>query len=115
MPAQRSRPPASTPHVPEVPAEIVVSPLALAATGDQRIVNVPSASSPRRLYPQHQGLPPARRPQVWLCPASAAVQSLAAPTWVGVGRDVAIVPAPTRPSPLKPQHQRVPSVPTPQV
>jgi len=52
--------------------------------------------------------------QVWLSPAPTLAQVVASPTWVGVFRLV-VVPSPSWPLELLPQHHRVPSVRTVQV
>src|SRR5262249_10983388 len=67
-------------------------------------LTVPSPSSPNQLRPQHTTLPPWRRAQTCCRPASICVASLS-PTTAATGWSLPIVvPSPSCPNPLSPQH-----------
>src|SRR5439155_12116393 len=74
------------------------------ATGVWRSVVVPSPSWPSALRPQHLTPPALVSAQVWKSPAEIAATPLGSPeTATGVWRSV-IVPSPSWPEPLSPQH-----------
>src|SRR5437867_2813251 len=80
------------------------------ATGLWRWVFVPSPSSPYVLSPQHLTPPALVSAQVWNSPAATALTPLARPkTSTGVWRSV-VVPSPSMPNPLSPQHLAAPAL-----
>src|SRR5262245_55934360 len=85
-------------------------PSAITCTGDGAVVVVPSPTAPALLPPQHQSVPSVLRAHV--CPGPADTSATLAPsavTWTG-DTLFTVVPSPSCPAPLLPQHQRVPSV-----
>ena len=68
-------------------------------------------SWPYSSQPQHHRVPPARVAQVWPPQAATLVQPLAAGVVTCCGRSWLVwLPMPSWPTPLSPQHHRVPSV-----
>src|SRR5438046_746950 len=73
-------------------------------------VVVPSPTSPWTFAPQHHTLPSGLRAHTWSRPPDTAVTpGPSAVIWTGMVRGVTIVPSPTWPASLRPQHHRVPS------
>ena len=70
---------------------------------------VRSPSWPNWLSPQHCMLPPLRNTQVCRAPVATATASTSAGTPVGTSRGEVVVPSPTCPLSLRPQHCTVPS------
>src|SRR5207237_1185347 len=91
---------------------IAATPLASpeTSTGVWRSVVVPSPSWPQSLLPQHLTPPALVRAQVWSPPAAIAATPLASPeTSTGVWRLV-VVPSPSSPYSLSPQHLTRPAL-----
>ena len=104
--------PASTPHVWDDPATSVahVRPPPT-ATGALWLPVVPSPSWPAQLDPQHHAFPvPTSTPHVWDDPATSVAHVRPPLTATGVVRST-VVPSPSWPPPLFPQHHAFP-VPT---
>ena len=78
--------------------------------GTELLVVVPFPSSPLPLSPQHHTVPPVFSAHVWSPPAVTVAQSVACPlTWTGTELSV-VVPFPSSPELLTPQHHTVPPV-----
>src|SRR2546427_654717 len=87
-----------------------VGPNPTTSTGVEVSVVVPSPSSPSPLFPQHFAPPPTVRAQVWEAPATIAVAPEARPeTLTGVDLNL-VVPFPSWPKSLAPQHFAPPAV-----
>ena len=83
--------------------------------GNGRVPIVPSPSSPSLFSPQHSTPTLVTIAQVWFCPAAIAVTPLVRPvTSTGVRRCV-VVPSPSCPLVLRPQHLTPPAVVSAQV
>ncbi len=120
---QHMRPPTLMAQVCSAPAETAATPLVrpVTFTGVVRPAVVPSPSWPWELSPQHLRAPPVVMAQVWEAPAATAttpvrgeppVQPAPAPlahTSTGVVRPT-VVPSPSWPESLNPQHLRPPPV-----
>src|SRR5919201_613279 len=79
-------------------------------TGAVRSRTVPSPTSPLKLDPQHARVPSVLRAHAKRSPTeTSAVAVPSAVTWTGVSRST-VVPSPTMPNSLSPQHHSVPSV-----
>src|SRR6266498_3682884 len=79
-------------------------------TGVSRSVLVPSPSWPESFQPQHATRPALVSAQLWYAPAAIAVTPLASPaTPTGVWRSV-VVPSPSSPDSLSPQHLMPPAL-----
>jgi len=105
-----------TPGV-EVSAQVWLSPPArlmafvrpVTDTGVDRFAVVPSPSCPWELLPQHRAPPASVTAQLWKVPAPALAAPLVRPmTSIGASRSV-VVPSPTSPKPLRPQHLTPPA------
>ena len=68
--------------------------------------NSGTPTCPLSFLPQHHSDPPGWSPQVWIRPAVTAVQFAVDDTGSGESR-VVVVPSPSCPLPLNPQHQRL--------
>ena len=78
------------------------------STGVELSVVVPFPSCPKLLSPQHLTAPPLVSAQLWTPPAAIAVTPLCSPeTSTGVELSV-VVPFPSCPKALKPQHLTAP-------
>src|SRR6188768_1416095 len=85
------------------------------STGVSRRCVVPSPSWPYWLSPQHLTPPPRRTAQLWLSPPATAMTPLARPdTAPGLHRSW-VVPSPSCPRLLSPQHSTPPSLVSAQV
>src|SRR6266487_4592687 len=85
----------------------------LTCTGTGLSVVVPSPSWPSMFQPQHHTVPSVFSAHVWPRPSETVAQSVVCPlTWTGTGLWV-VVPSPSLPKPLSPQHHVVRSVLTP--
>src|SRR5450830_575015 len=85
------------------------------ATGVRRVVVVPSPSCPLVLEPQHFTPPPLVSAQVWLVPAATAVTPLDRPLTATGARRCVVVPSPSCPKLLLPQHHTPPPLVSAQV
>src|SRR2546428_5554873 len=80
------------------------------STGVERSLVVPSPSSPSMLSPQHLTPPALVSAQVWKTPAAIAATPPPRPeTSTGAWRSV-VVPSPSWPERLKPQHLTPPAL-----
>ena len=116
-PQHHTAPPLVTAQVWPLPAATASTPLAspLTGTGVSRCVVVPSPTWPYPLYPQHCTPPPLVSAQVWLLPAITDTTPLSSPlTGTGI-TCVVVVPSPSWPEPLYPQHCAPPLLVSPQV
>src|SRR5207244_1683517 len=118
LPPQHLTPPALvSAQVWKSPAEIAATPLGSpeTATGAWRWIVVPSPSWPEPLSPQHLTPPALVSAQVWPPPAEIAATPLASPeAATGAWRWI-VVPSPSWPTPLPPQHLTPPPLVSAQV
>jgi hypothetical protein len=125
-PQQRAVESARTAQVWLDPAEMWVTPdnvvpaLVVTATGTERLLVVPSPSSPLPFDPQQRAVESARTAQVWELPAEMWVTPdnvVPAPVFTTVtGTDLlVVVPSPSRPRSFVPQQRAVESARTAQV
>src|SRR3990170_79419 len=99
-------PPVVTAHVWRVPADIALTPLARpkTSTGTLRSLVVPSPSPPKGLSPQHLTPPALVSAQVELQPTMIAVTPLVRPATSTGAVLSALLPSPSSPDELAPQH-----------
>ena len=117
-PQQRTVPPVSSAQVCSTPADTCCTPVRT-CTGFRRFVVVPSPSCPSTFRPQHRRVASRRSAQVCRLPAEICVTSSStllpcvepdARTCTGLSRPASrVVPSPSCPPPLRPQHRTVPS------
>lgn len=78
------------------------------AVGEVWSARTPLPSCPVSPAPQHQAVPVLVRPQVWSPPAVRLLNLSPPTTAVGVRTGLSVVPIPSEPYWLKPQHQAAP-------
>ena len=118
FPQHFASPPVATAQVQNAPAAIAVTPELRpeTPTGVLLDIVVPLPSSPSALYPQHFAPPPIVTAQVWTVPAEiAATPEVRPETSTGVALYDVVVPFPSWPETLLPQHFAPPPVVTAQV
>src|SRR6266536_107850 len=82
----------------------------LTCPGTGLSVVVPSPSWPSMFQPQHHTVPSVFSAHVWPRPSVTVAQSVVCPlSWTGTGLSV-VVPSPSWPELLTPQHHTVPPV-----
>jgi uncharacterized membrane protein len=91
---------------------VVASVIPGTAIGVDDGVLVPLPSSPKRLLPQHMAVPSARTAHEWSPPALMVVASVMPVTVTAVDGEGVVVPTPSCPEALSPQHLAVPSAST---
>src|SRR5262249_42867022 len=104
-------------HVWKLPAAIAATPLPrpTTATGIERSVLVPSPSWPYELSPQHLTAPAVVSAQLWRSPVATAATPLPSPTTATGIKWSVLVPAPSSPDSLSPQHLTAPALVSAQV
>src|SRR5437879_7929288 len=93
------------------PAAIAVTPLLrpMTSTGKKRLLVVPSPSWPTKPPPQHLTPPTLVRAQLCSPPAAIAVTPLLRPTTSTGKKRLLVVPSPSWPAALAPQHLTPPT------
>src|SRR2546422_994304 len=88
------------------PAAIAVTPLLrpMTSTGKKRLLVVPSPSWPTKPPPQHLTPPTLVSAQLWKSPAAIAVTPLLRPKTATGSNRLMVVPSPSWPELLLPQH-----------
>src|SRR5450432_2448960 len=116
LPQQRTVPDERRTQVVCAPAVMPTTALAFATvTGSDELVLFPLPSWPRKLKPQHWTPPVESTAQVWEPPVAIATTVPAKPTTETGTSELVVVPLPSWPLVLVPQHERRPFVSSAQV